>query len=391
MKIAWFRPTPPEPSNPLDDTGQVISALQAGHIIDVFNRTRAHDFVWMHARDAYDVCVYEIDNTPSHQFIWPYVLHFPGVLALRTTTLHDSRAAALVRERRYDDYAEEMAFGGAPRPRAVSRRYLPRGSWPMLRAPLLASRVTVVSDPALVTTLARDHEGAHIRYAPVGVPAPPVSEAGGLQASGRKARRVTFGIADTTHATTIYRAARRAQMMGAEAKLLVDADVSLLLSDADVILALHWPSLGEPPTAALLGMAASKPVVVAETYATAAWPALDPQTWRPRGLSAGDTPIVVSIDPRDEEHSLMLAITRLVADEPLQDQLGRAGHAWWQSHARVDHAAAAWRNILEEAVTLTPPPRPHDWPHHLTADGTERAREILGQLDAHVDFLSETS
>jgi hypothetical protein len=40
------------------------------------------------------------------------------------------------------------------------------------------------------------------------------------------------------------------------------------------------------------------------------------------------------------------------------------------------HAAAAWMPILEEAVTLSPPPRPDDWPPQFAADGTELARAI---------------
>ncbi len=232
MRIAWFRPAPPEPLNPLDDTGAVITALRATHAIDDFDASRAHDFVWMHARHAYDVCLHELDNTPRHQFIWPYLLHFPGVLALRSTTLHDSRVAALAREQRYDDYAEEMAFSGAPRPLVVSRRYLPRGTWPMLRAPLLSSRLAVVNDPGLVESLQRDYPGAKVRYAPVGVPSP---VGGGLQASGgaspvagglqASAGPVTFGLVDMTRAVVADRAMRRAQAMRARVELLMDTDV----------------------------------------------------------------------------------------------------------------------------------------------------------------------
>ena len=58
-------------------------------------------------------------------------------------------------------------------------------------------------------------------------------------------------------------------------------------------------------------MAAGKAVITIETEATAEWPAIDPQTWRPRGLAVNDAPIAVTVDPRDEEHSLMLAIRRL--------------------------------------------------------------------------------
>ena len=57
-------------------------------------------------------------------------------------------------------------------------------------------------------------------------------------------------------------------------------------------------------------------------------------------------------------------------------------------HATVDHVVRAWRSILQEAASLAPPPRPDNWPRHLTADGTERARDLLGEFGATVDFLT---
>jgi hypothetical protein len=130
----------------------------------------------------------------------------------------------------------------------------------------------------------------------------------------------------------------------------------------------------------LAALAAGKAVVTMEMEATAEWPAIDPQTWRPRGLSVKDAPIAVTIDPRDEEHSLMLAVRRLSSDSELREQLGLAGHAWWQKNATPAHAAAAWMQILQEAATLEPPRRPDDWPTQFGADGTELARAILGEF-----------
>jgi hypothetical protein len=76
-------------------------------------------------------------------------------------------------------------------------------------------------------------------------------------------------------------------------------------------------------------MAARKPLIVLETTSTADWPALDPQTWQPRGFGT-DAPIVVSLDPRDEEHSLVLAIQRLSKDAALRVRLASAAHEWSQ-------------------------------------------------------------
>ena len=43
--------------------------------------------------------------------------------------------------------------------------------------------------------------------------------------------------------------------------------------------------------------------------------------------------------------------------------------------------------LLYEARDVDAPPLPLDWPAHLTADGTERARALLQPFNVTVDFL----
>jgi hypothetical protein len=134
------------------------------------------------------------------------------------------------------------------------------------------------------------------------------------------------------------------------------------------------------PTATLAGMAAGKAIVTSETVVTGGWPALDPQTWRPRDLAATEAPIAVTVDPRDEEHSLMLAIRRLSSDPPLRTSLGEAARAWWKRHATPEHAAAAWEPILDEARELDPPQRPENRSPAFPADGSQLMRQILEEI-----------
>ncbi len=90
MRLAWFRPdTAPD----ADDLAAVIDGLRETHDVHVVDARAAHDFVWQAAQGIFDLCVYELDDTPAHQYIWPYLLHYPGVLALRTSRLHDGRAS----------------------------------------------------------------------------------------------------------------------------------------------------------------------------------------------------------------------------------------------------------------------------------------------------------
>jgi hypothetical protein len=132
-------------------------------------------------------------------------------------------------------------------------------------------------------------------------------------------------------ADVLHRAIARAREAGASAVASGGEPIEQALRDADVVVSLAWPAGDGMQAAALAAMAARIPVIVLESTHTADWPALDPQTWTPRGFGS-DAPIVVSLDPRDEEHSLVLAILRLSSDANLRAQLVDAADRWRQEH-----------------------------------------------------------
>ena len=349
MRIAWFRHTAPDLTDPLDDTASLINELRSAHEIDVIVEQTAHDFVWQHILRPWNLCVFELDKTRTHQFVWAYLLNYAGVVFLQNA-----------------DVAT-------------------------LRVPLLASRSVVVSHQAFAESLQQAFPAARVRYAPpCGGPARSAPHTSSDQQRGADhnnqrganlsgPRTTQFFVFDRRDEDIVNRAFQRARDAGAVFDVLKDAELDML-TRCDVAVAPGWPPYHGAPTAVLAALAAGKAVVTMEMEATAEWPAIDPQTWRARGLSVKDAPIAVTIDPRDEEHSLMLAVRRLSSDSELREQLGLAGHAWWQNNATPAHAAAAWMQILQEAATLEPPPRPDDWPTEFGADGTELTRAILGEF-----------
>jgi len=366
MRLAWFRPD----SDDADDLAPVIEGLRASHDVRVVDARAAHDFVWQAAQGAFDLCVYELDDSFAHQYIWPYLLHYPGVVALRTSSLHTWRAISLVHQHRDADRDAEMIFAdGAGRNDAPWP--LLRGAWSTWRVPVLASRLTVVTDDALASSIHDACPAARVVVAPTGVPDPGAASAPTLHGSEIRIQPPT-GMSPRT-----FRAALgRFLQASATSFALVDE-----LNAADVVVAVQWPTFGRPMTQALAAFAAGRAVIVAETASTARWPTLDPQTWQPRSLSVGvggtEAPIAISIDPRDEEHSLMLALVRLANDAALRASLGRAARAWWEQHATVGRAVHGWQALLDEARTLPAPPRPAGWPAHLDADGGGLAATIL--------------
>ena len=342
MRIAWFRHAHTDLANPLDGAAALIDELRHTHDIDVIVEATAHDFVWQQLQRPWDLCVFELDNTRAHQFIWGYLSNYPGVVMLHTIDVAHLRVAAL------------------------------------------ASRASVVADHGFAERLKARFPSANVRYAPafagdarstgVGLSLTPTDGA----ADTATTRPVRFAVYDrrARGGYLIDRAFDRAHRAGATFEILERAWTSSGLARSDVVIAPAWPPFHSPLTPLLAAMAAGKAVITIETEATAEWPAIDPQTWRPRGLSVADAPVAVTVDPRDEEHSLMLAIRKLSADAVLRAQLGRAARQWWEAHATPARAASAWEEILREATSLSPPPRPDDWPKQFLVDGTELAREI---------------
>jgi hypothetical protein len=333
LRIAWFRHINTDSADPLDGTASLIDELRLTHHLDVIVEADAHDFVWQQVQRPWDLCVFELDNTRAHQFIWGYLPNYPGVVLLHSIDVANLRVATL------------------------------------------ASRTTVVADRGLAERLHARFPSANVRYAPpFAVPA----RSGEPSATGS----VKFAVYDrrVRGGHLIDRAFERARNAGATFDVLEGEATSGVLGRSDVVIARAWPPFHAPLTPLLAAMAAGKAVITMETEATAEWPAIDPQTWRPRGLAVAEAPVAVTVDPRDEEHSLMLAIRKLSADAALRSQLGRAARGWSEAHATLARAASAWAAILREAATLPPPSRPDDWPTQFLVDGTELARDIRAEF-----------
>jgi hypothetical protein len=412
MRIAWLRPrggrtgsTPgregasrtgsaparDRDDDPLDDIAALLATLGSSHDIELVNEREAHDFVWRHARTPYDLVVHELADSPAHRFVLPYAIHFPGVLLLRGaapqysraimsspwTVVGDLAAASALREQHPDANVRCLPIGvDVPDQSAARGARVPGGppeGGPYVSRPEDGPYANSPEGGPYVNTPQR---GPYVN-SPEGGPYVDTPEAG---------PHVRFAVLNGDARPSVERAAARARQSGARIELITAGPASVRLGQADVVLALEWPPPLHAPPAAVAGMAAGLPVVVFETLVTAGWAALDPQTWQPRGFLRDAAPIAISIDPRDEEHSLMLAMRRLAADVQLRQALGATAHAWWQSHATAAHAAAAWTSWLAD---VSREPAPMSRTSRVSAeDGSEHARSVLEAFGVHVDFLT---
>src|SRR6185369_11264536 len=118
MRLACFTPLEPVRSGISAYAAELLPALAARHEVDVYVEDavwrqyqsppaperafgarvcRAHDFVPRQVLAPYDLILYQLGNATCHEYMWPYVMRYPGLVILHDGELHHARAKALLR------------------------------------------------------------------------------------------------------------------------------------------------------------------------------------------------------------------------------------------------------------------------------------------------------
>ncbi len=407
LRVAWFSPLPPDRTGVAAYSAELVPALRADFDIDLYPERDAHDFVWRHRRAPYDLTVFHLGNAPCHDYMWGYLVRYPGLVVLHDARLHHARARQLLRpddpveaahriERGQaaaaDRYRAEFRFDQPAAPAGVEE-YAVQGLggslnyfWPMLRVPVTTARAVAVHNARVAADLADEYPSTAIHTIRMGVPdmtAP---------ADARIRVRRSLGIPDDAVVFAVFgkvtrekRVAQIAEALtdvrgtGVDARLLIvgegdeasadgetivaagyvaDVEVATWLSAADVSLCLRWPTALETSAGWLRCLAAGRATVIANLAHLA------------------DVPdgVALRIDLLDERRQLASAMGALARDPAARARLARNGRAYWQAHHTIDHMAADYRAVLAAAAAR---PAPHvALPAHLEADHGALARDI---------------
>jgi len=187
MRLAWFSPMPPVPSGVAAVSAELVRELGRRHDIDVYvhaDHSRAsvptleplesvqicsaHDFVWRHRAEPYDLTVYQVGNSSHHDYLWPYLFRYPGLTVLHDVHVHHARAAALLRTRRPEAFRAEFAADHPDVPVDLAELAIAGFdnhlyySWPMSRLIVEASRLTAVHSAPLASQLQEQLTGSSI-------------------------------------------------------------------------------------------------------------------------------------------------------------------------------------------------------------------------------------
>ena len=443
MRLAVFSPLPPTKSGIADYTVELLEGFEARHAIDVFvaspeeqsawpsHRSRftvrsAHDFIWARVRTPYDLVVYQMGNAWCHDYMWPYLFRWPGLVVLHDAHLHHARAWSLLRRRRQQDYRAELAFNHPALPAEAAAVGLSGFAgplyyfWPMLRSVTASARAIAVHNRRLAEDLAAEFPGTPVRAIPMGVPDPVVGAEqvravrqrhhlgpetvvlgafGGITPEKRiepilqalsVARRyhANLRLLLVGQAMPHFEALEIARALGVDDLVTVagyveDRDVPAYLAASDVVLSLRWPSARETSASWLRAIASGRPTVVTDLAQQSDVPTLDPRSWtvvHSQPTLAPLDPVAVSIDILDEVHSLTLALKRLTTDATLRARLGAAARAHWAHAHRLELMTAAYDAVMAEAAALPEPVAP--LPGHLRQDGAAHLRQLLSAFPA---------
>jgi glycosyltransferase involved in cell wall biosynthesis len=447
-RLAWFTPLPPAKSGIAQYNAELLPGLASSFRIDLFGDDSpeslrspagdlriytAHDFVWKHLREPYDLVVYQLGNAPCHDYMWAYLTRFPGLVVLHDGQLHHARGRTLLQQwhPRKEDYRREFWFnhpGANPDLAELGAEGL-LGSltylWPMLRIVVESSRRVLVHNDWLADQIREDHPGAAVDVVEMGVPEPTPRD------GARGQTRSKHGIADDAVVFTAFgkvtpekrvREAMRAmasivvphahllvagetveyydlqveaEALGTAQRVtfvgyLADEDIDDHLAASDVCLCMRWPTSRETSASWLRCLAAGKPTISTDLVHTVDVPTLDPRDWsvldaRLKSRPTDETsigPVGVSIDILDEDHSLRLAIRRLATDAKLRSTLGSNAKALWAERFRLERMAAGYRETIARAIE-TPIPAPDiraTLPPHLRSSGTEHAESLVKEI-----------
>lgn len=350
MRLAWFSPIPPVPSGIAVYSADVIGQLGTRHDIDIFVHSddpretlprleamesvrvySAHDFVWRHRAEPYDLTVYQVGNSSHHDYLWPYLFRYPGLTVLHDQHVHHARAAALLRTRRADDFRVEFRAnhpGVSPDLAELavagfdSHLYY---FWPMSRLIVEGSRLTAVHSAPLVRQMAEDYPQGQITT---------IRLAHGERlsadriATGRARMRAAYGIdndavlfgvfggltpdkrvpqvLDALAAILPYAPSARLLLAGAAAAhydvaadvrlrgledrvtitgyLAHDSELTDCIAASDVSLNLRWPTAREMSGPWLRALAAARPTITIDLAHLVDVPSIDPRTWKANSL-----------------------------------------------------------------------------------------------------------
>jgi len=119
-RIALFTCLPPTHSGIAVYSKNLITFLSKKYEFDVFLGSKPlkpapgvfhhSEFAHKHLLNPYRVILYQLGNNQYHDFEYPYLAYYPGIVVLHDPLLFQARSRYLIENVRYREYEEEMHY-----------------------------------------------------------------------------------------------------------------------------------------------------------------------------------------------------------------------------------------------------------------------------------------
>jgi glycosyltransferase involved in cell wall biosynthesis len=372
-----------------------------------------------------------LGNDTCHDYLWPYMVRYPGLVVLHDPQVHQARASGLLSTWRADDYRAEFRFSHPEADPGIAELVVSGlgGSlyydWPMTRVPVEAARLVAVHGAWLARELAGQFPGRPVQHVRMGTPDPlpqvrtspgevrrrhgipdgaVVFASFGRVTPEKQLSRVLLALTEAAVAapnahllvvggtTAWFDCAAEARALGLANRVTVtgyvdDADLADYLGAADVCLNLRWPTGRETSAAWIRCLAAGKPTVVSDLVHLGHIPTLDLRSMRVACTDrSAIEPIAVGVELDHDIHMLRLALVQLSRDAGLRARLGAAARRYWGAHASMELMTQDYEAALARAASLPDPARPAGWPAHLSNDGTATLQTIMAAMGVTFDW-----
>jgi glycosyltransferase involved in cell wall biosynthesis len=417
-RLAVLSPLPPAPTGIADYTADVLAFLAQSHSVDAFHDQKevdatrlprsvsiypAQEFLRRHAREPYDLAVYQMGNGAAHAFLYPHLVRVPGLLVLHDLVLHHSRAQMFL------DSAEARAYAKDPSSAAlrraaleplrsyeaeVARSYPAQGrrlaethlgtvgtllpyAYPLFRVPVEASRLTLVHNGFMERAIREEIRGAEVAVAPMPVSHAPVKRGDvaalrehlgfapgdlvvgsfGLLTPEKEIDTVARAVARTAAALPRVRlllvgpVPDRGALEGIlEARGVKDRTtltgrvpletLATHVEASDVVVHLRYPTARETSAALLRVLAQGRPTVISDL----------------ENLAEIPEDAALRADLTDEEGAVTRALLRLGERPDLRSSLGARAAEFVREHHAPEKSRKAYEAAIERARSLPDPP-----------------------------------
>jgi glycosyltransferase involved in cell wall biosynthesis len=376
MRIAFFGPLPPSNTGIADYDQALLPLLRQDYVVDVFlehtsplNEGFSHaDFFSMQDRQPYDLTIYQLGNSPFHEYMYGYLFQNPGAVVFHDSCLLHSRSEMLLKRQMTQEYRDELNAVYPEQAEEIANAVIPSAAGDLLfyQFPLFE----LILRSSLAAGAHTDFAAKQLSLSDTPVLKIPHLELPGALVDKSELLPGKFVIASFGYATTAKRVPvlleviaeirmqrpevfclivgevedraglqRQIDALSLQDEVIVTGHVEMKdflgwMGRSDTIVNLRYPSAGEMSGTLIRALASQKPVLIS----------------RLQGLHEIPEDAVLRVRPDQEKTDLKNALLALINDRSLRERLSTNARKYIRQRHSPEQVCAQYGKLIHAAV-----------------------------------------